>query len=556
MHLRKLLAIAGVSALSLVALRASAQNEAPFTIRYPPDGATVRENVRVEVPLASIPPESYVAYSIDGQFKVALSPTAEQRINAARKPGARFVFVWNTKDPMKVRGSVKEVQPKDGEHEITATLYVPAAGGAQGATVAKQTSSVKVNLRNKIAEDPGPIRLRYRFADGTSRYYNRKGDTSIVAGLSQGVVQGTNDQELVAQRSRLMIAVEDKYPDQSAIIRNKLTDLTVRQGGQETEYPSDVLPKSLYQQITSKGDVVYQNETPSYEQFAQLGVPVDTTINLPKLPERTVRIGDKWVSAKERLDIPGTPPNQQPVVAMESTLEGLEWEGGYPTAKIHQVFDSTKGGGYKAPKSIVFGNMVVDGPQLKYERDIYIAYRSGTLVKMVRRMEVTGKTAGGVQTGGGPGMAGGMPGRPGGMMGGPGMGAAGMEGMGGEMAGRPGGGAPGGDYGSMMSRSMQGSMAGRGRSGGAASMGGLAGGPSIPGGGGGPPPGMMRGGPRGGMMGSSAMMGPGMRGGIPGAPGMGAGAMGGGTGTGSTQVTLKSTTVTELDRSGVSVAGL
>jgi hypothetical protein len=503
-----------------------------------------------------------VAYSIDGQFRVALSPTAEQRAKAAGKPGSRFVFVWDSKLPMKLRPGMKEEQPKDGEHEISATLYVPSASGGPGASVAKQTSSVKVNLRNKISEDPGPIRLRYRFTDGSNRYYNRTGDTSIVAGLSQGVVQGSTDQEIIAQKSRLLIAVEDKYPDQSAILRNKLVDLTVRQGGQETEYPTDSLPKSLYQQVSPLGYVLYQNETPTYDQFAQLGVPVDTTLNLPKLPERPIRVNDTWVSQKERLDIPGTPPNQQPLVALETKFEGLEWEGGYPTAKIHQVFDSSKGGGYKAPKTIVFGNMQVDNPQLKYERDIYIAYRSGTLVKMVRKMEVTGKTTSAIQGGAAPGMAGG-----GGMaMGPPSMGMPGMPGMpGGGMRSGPPPGMGGGQMGQMM----------RGRTGGR--PGGMAGPPGMTG-----PPGMA-GGPMGGMrgrmqggsgmvsgmpggkgmgaaMGDSGLGAPGMSGipgGMPGAGRMGGpGMMGGGAGTGSTQVTLKATTITELERSGARVAAL
>src|SRR5438105_13805565 len=103
MHLRKLLTAITIFGISAVAVRTSAQNEAPFTIRYPPDGATVRENVRIEVPLASIPENSYVAYSIDGLFRVALSPTAEQRAKSASKPGARFVYVWDTKEPMKAR---------------------------------------------------------------------------------------------------------------------------------------------------------------------------------------------------------------------------------------------------------------------------------------------------------------------------------------------------------------------------------------------------------------------------------------------------------------------
>src|SRR5687767_14134861 len=119
MHTFRLLATAGLVALLTPTAPAGAQNEAPFAIRRPPDGATVREKVRVEVPMASIPEGGYVAYSIDGQFRVALAPTEEQR--AKMKTGQAFVWIWDTKAPVKLRGGVVEEVPQDGEHEVTAT---------------------------------------------------------------------------------------------------------------------------------------------------------------------------------------------------------------------------------------------------------------------------------------------------------------------------------------------------------------------------------------------------------------------------------------------------
>src|SRR5215470_705989 len=90
MLIRKTFFALGAQSLLLAAMvPASAQNEAPFTIRKPPDGATVREKVRIEVPLASIPEGAYVAYAIDGQFRIALAPTAEMR--EKMDPGKPFV---------------------------------------------------------------------------------------------------------------------------------------------------------------------------------------------------------------------------------------------------------------------------------------------------------------------------------------------------------------------------------------------------------------------------------------------------------------------------------
>src|SRR2546423_9604374 len=110
--------------LGACCVRANAQNEAPFTIRKPPDGATVREKVKIEIPLASIPDGGYVAFYIDGEFQVALTPTAAQREHA--KPGENYVFTWDTKKPVKHRGSTTQAAPADGEHEGTANIIAPS----------------------------------------------------------------------------------------------------------------------------------------------------------------------------------------------------------------------------------------------------------------------------------------------------------------------------------------------------------------------------------------------------------------------------------------------
>jgi len=562
MELPRVLGLAGgLAVMAAAALPASAQNEAPFTIRRPPDGATVREKVRIQVPLASIPEGGYVAYSIDGKFIVALAPTEEQREKA--RPGATFDFIWDTKAPMKVQGSLEQKPPAEGEHEISATLYVPRPG-EDGGSIARETSSVKVVVANKINTDPGAVRLRYRFNDGATHYYNRTGTTSIVAGLSQAV-RGTGEQEIAAQKSQLLVAVEDIYPERGeAIIRNKLMKLTVRQGGQEVDYPTNQLPKSLYQQVSPIGRVVYQNDTVSLDAFAQMGIPVDTTLKLPILPTQPVRVGDSWQTPSVPLDVPGVAPGKEPKATLTSTFEGIEWEGGYPTARIHQKLES-------APSldSLQIGNIDVNKPKISYERDVFLAYRSGLLVKVVRNVEITGTTSTNVGVGapaaaaaptgmmpggppaammgammgsgapyGGPGARAGMAGPPGGSA----MMSAMMGGYGGR-GGRPGvrQGAPGGrTTGTRAGRAMPGAMSGMP---GTMGPGGMRGGPSMPGAAGpyggtmtGPPAGMMSG-----MMGAPRMPATGPR--LSGT-------------TGPQQITLKSVTVTELDRSAGRAASL
>jgi hypothetical protein len=550
MHFARCSALAGFSALALTfsGSALAGQNEAPFTIRRPPDGSTVREKVRIQVPLASIPEGGYVSFRINGVYRVALAPSDEQRQNA--KPGEMFEWVWDTKAPFKPLSSPKEILTEDGTYEITAALYAPK-GGSAGGSVLKQTSSVKVNLANKIPGDPGPLRLRYRFPDGSTKNYSRTGDTSIVAGLTQGM-NATGDRELVSQRSKLLMAVEDVYKNGNAIVRNKLTNLIVRQGGHETEYPVEMLPKSLYQEVDAIGAVQYQNNTVSFDEFSQMGIPVTATLDLPLLPANPVRINDKWQTPGVVLDIPGTAPKDQPKVTVNNTFEAVEYEGRYPTARIRQTYE-----GPLRQKSVIVNGYEIEGPSVKFDRTIWVAYQSGTLVKVFRKLELSGKTAQMVDSTGGfsPGMGGG---------GGASMGSGGLLGPamagGGSSMGSAGPGMAGGrgrmGSGGLMGAPGLGGGGARGRTSGGGMMG-----PGAPGAGGARGR-MASGGLGGGRMGASALggsadggdlpgrgrMGGGMSGaGIMGPPGMG-GMMGGGTGPAQkTSITIKSTLTTELE---------
>lgn len=542
MQLRMLLAVAtGLALVGAPSLRASAQNEAPFTIRYPPDGATVREKVRIRIPLASIPEGGYVSLYIDGDFRGALSVTPEERdeIQKAalkKKEPAYFEYVWDTKAPVKKKFSNIETRPADGQHTIMAKLFQPGKTETAGSTLI-ETSSVNIIVANKF--DPGnigPIKLQYKFVDGTTSNYDRNGLSAVVAGLSQGM-QGSGDQELVSYKSDLVVGVEDKYSNGHAIVRNKMKRLEVRQGSNVSFYPSEQLPNSLYQELDPLGNVVYQNSNATFDQFAQLGVPVSATLELPILPRQSVSVGDVWQS-DGKVEIPGTAPDKQPKVQMQSKFEGFEWEGGHPTAHIHQSYDSSKQPGLNAKEPIMFGTVLVTQPTVKYDQDIFVAYRSGKLIKVVRKVEVVGKTT--EQIGGAPGAgAPGMGGPP--MMGGGGPGFSG----GGGASPYGGGGPPGGGYANMM----------RGRPGP-----GMGGGGASPYGGGGPPGGGYtsqmrgRGGGPGGKGGGSPFSGGGAQGPMtpPAAPGGGfrGGGFAGGTGRGETgqQITLKSTTTTELSQ--------
>ena len=71
----------------------NANAQAPFTIRRPSDGSTVREKVKVEIPRSSIKLGSFVAFYIDDKFLVAVAPPEGQ----AEGFGKPFTFYWDTK---------------------------------------------------------------------------------------------------------------------------------------------------------------------------------------------------------------------------------------------------------------------------------------------------------------------------------------------------------------------------------------------------------------------------------------------------------------------------
>jgi hypothetical protein len=351
--------------------------QAPFTIRRPPDGATVREKVRIEIPRASIGTGGFVAIYLDGKFHQALAP--EDTESSENKP---FTFVWDTK------GS----GISDGEHTVRAVNYGPVGENATAATE-KGASEVKLIVANKIKDGPSSLLLRYKYREGENLQYSRDGQAVIVGGVSQTGTT-TSDQPLDSVRSKLEVSVEDvRYDSEAqaevALVRNKLISLSILTSGQEVTLDPNQLSNSMYQELLPEGRMIYETGAASgMAEFTAQGLPINNTLELPLLPTGRVQVGDTWTTPNQRLDLPGMPPILQPKVRLQNKLVDLEWESGYPTAKIHQSYDGTPSG----LKTVLFGPVEVTTPKITFERDIYIAYNSGTLIKTTRSLTVAGRT--------------------------------------------------------------------------------------------------------------------------------------------------------------------
>ena len=516
-------ALGSVAPLSL---RAHAQG-APFTIRRPPDGSTVRETVRVQIPHSSIGEHSFVVIYIDGKFDVALDPqrapdsavmNSDGSTTRATSDSRFFTYVWNT----------KEDSVSDGQHSIRAVLFDPVEGGV----TQRATSEVKLTVANKITDGPSSLTLRYKYPEGRDMEYGRT--SKSVRGGGGGMVTGVSgDQDLASMTSKLLLGILSG--GNPALVRNKLTSLAVLSGGQEMTFPTSQLSNSMYQELDDHGRIRYETGTTTgLTEFSSQGLPVDNTLELPVLPDKPVSKGQTWTTDAQRIDVPGLPPSQQPKVRLQNTLVDLEWEGNYRTAKIHQHAEDVK-----LPGEFTFGQIPVMSATATFDRDVYVAYTSGTLVKTTRTLTIKGRTTiqplenssapsfggnGGLLNGGG--RPGGVPG----MMGG--MGA--MGGSGGPMGMAGGGGKRGGGM--------------RGMSGMPGSGGGAMGGPGMMGGSGGGSMGIPGGGGKrgGGMPGSGGGQGFGPPGGFGGGQGFGGGGQGFTNAQPDYPVTLKAITDTHL----------
>ena len=501
--------------------------QAPFTIQRPRDSATVREKVTIQIPRSSIRPGGFVAFYIDDKFVVAVPPSED-----TTKP---FVYLWDTKG----------IGVSEGEHTLRAMLYEPSTGakGGSGSDFVSESavSEVKVIVKNKITDGPRSLLLRYRYNEGQNLTYTRNARTVIVGGESK-TGPALSDTEINSVRSSLLLGIEDTHPATDVtLVRNKLVSLSLLTGGQEVIYDKSQLSKSMYQELDSRGKVLYEiGGTTGLQEFMQQGLAINNTLELPLLPTTPVSIGQTWRTQAERLDIPGVPPALQPRITMESKFEGLEWEGNYKTAKVRQTYSGD------LPKEVLYSGMNITTPKLKFERILYIGYETGRLVKTVRTLTVAGQTIDPVpgDNAAGAGASGG---------GGTGYGNAGNQmGGGGRPGGRgnrgyapPGGGNNGGGRrGGPPSGYGPPAGGGGGRQGGPPSGYGPPGGYSPPGGGGGgrqggPPSGY---GPPGGYAppGASGVSGAGGRGNRGGYGGGG----GGSVDTGPRSVTVKATTET------------
>jgi hypothetical protein len=322
-------------------------------IERPIDGATVRENVNILVPVSAVPRNGFVIYSIDGHLTAAADTKSSD--------GKYFVYTWDTQSPdPNVNIPVAERRPRDGRH----TVEVQGCDAAGDKSASKST--VVVYVRNHISPSTIPssgIRLRYTMHSGAASSYgfhcvvNLKRVRGADINLVDLVGKDAEGDSGVVKRS-----VEYLLDSRTAFVSQQLVGNLRRYSGGKATLDNSLVTKRGYESMDSIGEV-------HHLLTSSAGSPVG--IDLPVLPAQNVRIGDVWRGrAKVLWDPVGA---RSASLSTTSTFEGLEWSKGNPCAKIRTVFSGSA--------RIPFSNMLTSPVSITGETVTYFAYKVGKVVR-------------------------------------------------------------------------------------------------------------------------------------------------------------------------------
>ena len=310
-------------------LVAGAFAQGTFTIRRPVDGSKVREVVKVRIPKNSIPEGGYIGVLVNGKFLEAVVPDVE---------GDDYVYSLDT----------KARKLADGPLSIETVLYFYS----QGAPMVLNRSSVNVVLDNSSSiqqSNPDGFLLRYKFVPGREYTYNRT-DSTVVSFVTQAQAQlGSRAAEIVlGQRDiRYVIAHHNNYGSEGLLRFQALPEkgkdyayIITSGSDQPTKFMADEMAP-IFMRVTNTGREVFS----SWPQYFPLEgtAPVSRTdllalFPLGILPSRRVEVGDTWEAAipLTNFDLEKAEVTEDFVenVTGRATLEAVEWEQGFPCAKI------------------------------------------------------------------------------------------------------------------------------------------------------------------------------------------------------------------------------
>ncbi len=368
---------------------AAALAQAPFTIVRPQDGARVREVVQIRFPIRSVPQGGFIGVSINGKFVEAVAPAA---LDTDRERG-HYIYKWDT----------KRLNVPDGEHTIELTLYNGPEGGASARVLGR--SSVRLQVENEIKVPAEGIFLRYRWTPGKMYRYDVQ---AVAKEVNEVQYSGLSPEETILREITFKgdLNVMDFRSNLGLISWTPVPPAIELTGGQPNIINSDRMAP-VYQEIETTGRVRYQVSRGAIDS-SEPGVYYVWTADLPLLPPRRYKPGDRWGATITRYDPlrSGDVAEVGDQIPVAARLERFEWERGYKCAKIVYEFTGN------LPGEIDLGGVRLEKPKSTIRRVVYFAYDIGQVIRMTTTLQLEGtirqdQFGGGI---GGPGSFGGPPG--------------------------------------------------------------------------------------------------------------------------------------------------
>ena len=412
---------------------ASAFGQAPFTIVRPADGAKVRETVKVQVPLNSVPNSGYVGIYANGKFIEAVVPQAK---------GKYYEYPLDT----------KKLGLPDGSTKLELVLFVDF--NEQPRIVDRSSVTIQIGNHANISLPKDGLRLRYHFIPGYQTIYNVENRVVNQSISTDAEKLGARAPDLPVESQKIravydcvnadntgagLLRLQGAPPAGSKFLYFQgINDPTGRWFGE------DELGQA-YMKVSSTGSEIFAAVP---QTFPMEGVSTGPATNvnlwfiepLPTLPQGRIKPGQDFSSTFQIGHVDLNSIFQTETVVRRIPARGefvdVEWEMGHPCARLKKTLQIT---GSLLPPSMA------NFQSVKLQEDLWFALDRNVLLKMVRtftaeRNEFAQAAPAGVPGGFAPGYPGGFPGAPG--VGGPGMPR--FPGGAGPGAGDGGGDAPGG----------------------------------------------------------------------------------------------------------------
>lgn len=353
---------------------ACAYGQAPFTIVRPADGAKVRETVKVQVPLNSVPNSGYVGVYANGKFIEAVVPTPN---------GKFYEYPLDT----------KKLGLPDGPTKIELVLFVDF--NEQPRIVDRSSVTIKIGNHANIQLPKDGLRLRYHFIPGYQTVYNVENRVVNQSIATDAEKLGARPPDLPVESQKIravydcvnadstgagLLRLQSMPPAGSKFIYYQgITDPAGRWFGE------DELGQA-YMKVSSTGSEIFSAVPQSFPMEGVIPGPT-TNVNLwfieplPTLPTGRVKPGQDFSSAFQIGHVDLSTIFQTESVVRRIPARGefvdVEWEMGHPCARLKKTLEVT---GSLLPPALAGYNSV------KLQEDLWFALDRNVLLKMVRTM--------------------------------------------------------------------------------------------------------------------------------------------------------------------------